>query len=283
MALGRWRWKTPDLRGLGPGERFLSLLWMDPEKQYTRLASNLVVVVDTFNPSTWRQADLWVQACLVYRTSFRIARPTQRKPVSDKTKQKDWPVDSICTWVHTHSQCIDWRWGGKFKSSVVDMVDMGMMCKWTPICRPVEGAPLLSVLSASILVSRPAWVIQQWWILTIWFPKTPCHRLTETVLYPLPFRRSSFCLVTRTLYILFVPSPLGLFCLLLVPFSLWCLPTHTHKYLESYCPCERMWYLSFWIQFKSPNVIPFLILLRVSTTFSLLVHLFMSTKAGSAH
>lgn len=228
MALGRWRWKTPDLRGLDPGERFLSLLWMDPEEQYTRLASNLVVVVDTFNPSTWREADLWVQACLIYRTSFRIARPTQRKPVSDKTKQKDWPVASICTWVHTHSQCIDWRWGGKFKSSVVDMVDMGMMCSERPSAGQWrEHLCCLSFLPASWFLDLPgSYNNGGFWpfgsprpLVTVW-PKQ------FSTLFPLEDLPSALSHALDTYS--FVPSPLGPFCLLLVPFSLWCLPTHIH-------------------------------------------------------
>jgi hypothetical protein len=47
------------------------------------------VVIHTFNPSTWEteahKSEL--EASLVYKGSSRIARPTQRKPVSKSQNQ----------------------------------------------------------------------------------------------------------------------------------------------------------------------------------------------------
>jgi hypothetical protein len=51
-----------------------------------------VVVVHTFNPSTWEAeagGSLEFEASLVYRVSSRTARATQKNPVSKKKKKPD--------------------------------------------------------------------------------------------------------------------------------------------------------------------------------------------------
>ena len=47
------------------------------------------MVVHTFNPSTWEaEAGGFLSSSLVYRVSSRIARATQRNPVSKNGKKK---------------------------------------------------------------------------------------------------------------------------------------------------------------------------------------------------
>ena len=56
------------------------------------MGEELGIVVHAFNRSTWEaEADgsLSSEASLVYRTSFRTARATQRNPVSNKNKNKN--------------------------------------------------------------------------------------------------------------------------------------------------------------------------------------------------
>jgi len=70
---------------------YLSISTRDYYSRHLNIYSKLLIVVHTFNPSTWesKASELCeFKASLVYIVSSKTARATQRNPVSKKTKPK---------------------------------------------------------------------------------------------------------------------------------------------------------------------------------------------------